>query len=91
MASCAIGPCDRSLEMGGAGCDMCDRVAKLPQPNFRGKGSLVEEEPPPLGLEPGVAPAPAAAKKPAPAPRSPASSVTRGKRAANGPQIGSLL
>jgi hypothetical protein len=29
MASCAIGPCDASLERGGAGCDLCDRIAKI--------------------------------------------------------------
>lgn len=33
--SCAFGPCPRSLERGGPGCDMCDRVAKLPQPVFK--------------------------------------------------------
>jgi hypothetical protein len=31
--SCAFGPCDQSRERGGAGCDLCDRVAKLPQPS----------------------------------------------------------
>lgn len=29
---CGFGPCRNSLERGGDGCDLCDRVAKLPQP-----------------------------------------------------------
>jgi hypothetical protein len=33
MAGCsAIGGCDDSLAHGGAGCHLCDVVAKLPQP-----------------------------------------------------------
>lgn len=35
MACCAMGPCDRSKECGGDGCDLCDRVAHLPQPSMR--------------------------------------------------------
>ena len=31
MTSCAIAPCEDSRERGGPGCDLCDRVAKLPQ------------------------------------------------------------
>jgi hypothetical protein len=30
MPGCAFGPCDNSIDNGGAGCDLCDRVAKLP-------------------------------------------------------------
>ena len=29
MPGCAFGPCDRSIENGGPGCDMCDRVSKI--------------------------------------------------------------
>jgi hypothetical protein len=32
MSSCAIETCERSAQRGGPGCDMCDRVAMLPQP-----------------------------------------------------------
>ncbi len=31
MSSCAIETCERSAQRGGPGCDMCDRVALLPQ------------------------------------------------------------
>lgn len=29
MACCATGPCDKSVSRGGAGCNLCDVVAKL--------------------------------------------------------------
>lgn len=29
---CAFGPCRQSLERGGAGCRLCDRIAKIQQP-----------------------------------------------------------
>lgn len=43
--SCGFGPCERSLERGGKGCDLCDRVAKLPQPRDHPtrRGELMEE------------------------------------------------
>jgi hypothetical protein len=28
MACCAFGPCDNSIEKGGKGCYLCDKVAK---------------------------------------------------------------
>jgi len=31
MPGCAFGPCDNSKENGGAGCYLCDVIAKLPQ------------------------------------------------------------
>lgn len=37
---CGFGPCWNSLERGGASCDMCDRVAHLPQPVFRDAAGL---------------------------------------------------
>lgn len=33
--SCCFGPCDASAARGGKGCDLCDRVAKIPQPKRR--------------------------------------------------------
>lgn len=36
MAGCAsLGGCDHSQSNGGAGCHLCDVIAKLPQPRFR--------------------------------------------------------
>lgn len=32
---CGFGPCINSRERDGTGCDLCDRVAHLPQPVFR--------------------------------------------------------
>lgn len=47
MTSCALGPCDRSRERGGPGCDLCDRVAKLRIVRCVG---LTQEEQKPCGL-----------------------------------------
>jgi hypothetical protein len=33
---CGFGPCRDSRERGGAGCYLCDVIAKLPQPARRG-------------------------------------------------------
>lgn len=33
---CGFGPCLDSRERGGAGCHLCDVIAKLPQPRRRG-------------------------------------------------------
>jgi len=32
LEGCAFGPCRDSRERGGAGCHLCDVIAKLPQP-----------------------------------------------------------
>ncbi len=32
IEGCGFGPCRDSRERGGGGCDLCDRVAHLPQP-----------------------------------------------------------
>lgn len=45
MNSCGLGPCDKSRERGGAGCDLCDRVAKLAQPKEE-RGELLKKKPP---------------------------------------------
>lgn len=88
MGSCATGTCERSKDHGGPGCDMCDRVAKLPQPKFRSKDALVEDVfEAAAGEEAGPAAPPV--KKPT-APRKPAVTATK-RRPDKGPQTGSLL
>ena len=39
LEGCAFGPCQNSIERGGASCDLCDRVAKIPQVGGRLKTS----------------------------------------------------
>ena len=39
---CAFGPCNNSAQVGGAGCYLCDVIARLPQ---KGRGATVEEVP----------------------------------------------
>lgn len=40
VRSCALGPCDDSVERGGKGCYLCDTVAKLKQPRDHKEGLL---------------------------------------------------
>ena len=47
MPGCAFGPCDRSLENGGPGCDLCDRVAKIRVVRCPG---VTQEDQKPCGL-----------------------------------------
>ena len=63
---------------------MCDVTAKLPQPKFRSKGALVDDETPDNAL--GIAPD-------APAPVMPPRRLAppQKKRSAKGPQAGSFL
>lgn len=86
---CGFGQCERSRDRGGHGCDMCDRVAKLPQPKFKSRDALVEDvfE---VGAEE-AGPAVPQERKPA-APRKPVTTTTTKKRRPDkGPQTGSLL
>lgn len=85
MRGCGFGPCENSLEMGGGGCHLCDITAHLPQPKFKSKGALVDDETPDnaLGIEPDAPVAAGPQRRVAPPPTK--------KRAAKGPQSGSLL
>jgi hypothetical protein len=91
-----VGNCEHATENGGKGCDMCDRVAKLPQPKFGKKGALTDDDPFERAAEaeedaearqPARKAAPVAARKAAPA----AAPATKKRRPDKGPQTGSLL
>lgn len=91
---CAFGNCENASENGGKGCHMCDVVAKLPQPKFRSKGALVEDD----VFEAGAADAEetvtaALHGKVAAPPRKPVTTTTTTtkRRPVKGPQTGSLL
>ena len=85
MGGCGFGPCDNSREMGGAGCYLCDTISHLPQPKFKARDALVDDDA--LGLEPDE-PAPATAP---PLPVRHAPPPAKRRRPAKGPQTGSLL
>ena len=45
LEGCAFGPCLASSSRGGAGCHLCDVIAKLPQPARRGGLVAATEDP----------------------------------------------